>query len=213
MLTFLGFAMVITFMYLIMTKRLSALIALILVPILFAVFGGFAPKIGPMMLEGITKLAPTGVMLMFAILYFALMIDSGLFDPAVRKILKLVKGDPLKISVGTAVLALVVSLDGDGATTYMICVAAMLPLYKRIGMSPRIMAGLIILAGGVMNMTPLGRPHCPCRQRLACRPFGHLRTHDPGDAGRLRNNPGDCLVLRPARAGTPGRVAPARRRN
>ncbi|MDP1171575.1 hypothetical protein Q6304_27925, partial [Klebsiella pneumoniae] len=43
------------------------------------------------------------------------------------------------VSVGTAVLALVVSLDGDGATTYMICVAAMLPLYQRIGMSPRIM--------------------------------------------------------------------------
>src|SRR5450830_810013 len=158
MLTFLGFAMVITFMFLIMTKRLSALIALIIVPILFALFGGFAPKIGPMMLEGITKLAPTGVMLMFAILYFALMIDSGLFDPAVRKILKMVKGDPLKVSVGTAVLALVVSLDGDGATTYMICVAAMLPLYQRIGMSPRIMAGLIILAGGVMNMTPWGGP-------------------------------------------------------
>ena len=136
----------------------SPVIALIIVPILFALFGGFAPKIGPMMLEGITKLAPTGVMLMFAILYFALMIDSGLFDPAVRKILKLVKGDPLKISVGTAVLALVVSLDGDGATTYMICVAAMLPLYSRIGMSPRIMAGLIILAGGVMNMTPWGGP-------------------------------------------------------
>jgi citrate-Mg2+:H+ or citrate-Ca2+:H+ symporter, CitMHS family len=58
MLTFLGFAMVITFMFLIMTKRLSALIALIIVPILFALFGGFAPKIGPMMLEGITKLAP-----------------------------------------------------------------------------------------------------------------------------------------------------------
>ncbi len=158
MLTFLGFAMVITFMFLIMTKRLSALIALIVIPIVFALFGGFAPKIGPMMLEGISKLAPTGVMLMFAILYFALMIDSGLFDPAVRKILKLVKGDPLKVSVGTAVLALVVSLDGDGATTYMICVAAMLPLYSRLGMSPRIMAGLIILAGGVMNMTPWGGP-------------------------------------------------------
>jgi CitMHS family citrate-Mg2+:H+ or citrate-Ca2+:H+ symporter len=158
MLTFLGFAMVITFMFLIMTKRLSALIALIIIPIVFALFGGFSPKIGPMMLEGITKLAPTGVMLMFAILYFALMIDSGLFDPAVRKILKLVKGDPLKVSVGTAVLALIVSMDGDGATTYMICVAAMLPLYSRIGMSPRIMAGLIILAGGVMNMTPWGGP-------------------------------------------------------
>ena len=56
MLTFLGFAMVITFMFLIMTKRLSALIALIIVPILFALFGGFAPEIGPMMLAGITNL-------------------------------------------------------------------------------------------------------------------------------------------------------------
>ncbi|KRW57493.1 CitMHS family transporter [Pseudomonas sp. TTU2014-080ASC] len=158
MLTFLGFAMVITFMYLIMSKRLSALIALIIIPILFALFGGFAHAIGPMMLDGISKLAPTGVMLMFAILYFALMIDSGLFDPAVRAILRLVRGDPLKVSVGTAALALIVSLDGDGATTYMICVAAMLPLYSRLGMDPRIMAGLIILAGGIMNMTPWGGP-------------------------------------------------------
>lgn len=192
MLTFLGFAMVITFMYLIMTKRLSALIALILVPILFALFGGFSAKIGPMMLEGISKLAPTGVMLMFAILYFALMIDSGLFDPAVRKILKLVKGDPLKVSVGTAVLALVVSLDGDGATTYMICCAAMLPMYSRLGMSPRIMAGLIILAGGVMNMT-LGWPDRPCCQRPARRPVRHLRADDPGHAVRCPGDPGHCL--------------------
>ena len=120
MLTFLGFAMVMTFMYLIMTKRLSALIALIIVPITFALIGGFAAGIGPMMLEGIGKLAPTGVMLMFAILYFALMIDSGLFDPPVRAILRMVKGDPLKVSMGTAALALIVSLDGDGATTYML---------------------------------------------------------------------------------------------
>lgn len=39
--------MVITFMYLIMTKRLSALIALILVPILFALFGGFSARSAP----------------------------------------------------------------------------------------------------------------------------------------------------------------------
>ena len=55
MLTFLGFAMVVTFMYLIMSKRLSALIALILVPIAFALFGGFATGIGPMMLEEIGR--------------------------------------------------------------------------------------------------------------------------------------------------------------
>ncbi|MDO2305894.1 SLC13 family permease, partial [Escherichia coli] len=87
--------------------------------------------LGPMMLDGIRTLAPTGVMLMLAILYFAIMIDSGLFDPAVRKILRLVKGDPLKVSLGTAALAMIVSLDGDGSTTYMICVADVLPLYSR----------------------------------------------------------------------------------
>lgn len=39
-----------------------------------------------------------------------------------------VKGDPLKITLGTVFLTTLVSLDGDGSTTYMICVAAMLPL-------------------------------------------------------------------------------------
>ncbi|MBO3275968.1 CitMHS family transporter [Pseudomonas schmalbachii] len=158
MLTLLAFAMVATFMFLIMTRRLSALIALILVPITFGILGGFAAGLGPMMLDGIRTLAPTGVMLMFAILYFAIMIDSGLFDPAVRKILRLVKGDPLKVSLGTAALAMIVSLDGDGSTTYMICVAAVLPLYSRLGMSPLLMACLIMLSSGVLNMTPWGGP-------------------------------------------------------
>ena len=170
MLTFLGFAMVMTFMYLIMTKRLSPLIALTMVPIAFAVLAWalsseFASlgsvkldALGPMMLDGIRKLAPTGVMLLFAILYFAVMIDTGLFDPAVRWILKLVKGDPLKVAMGTVFLTLVVSLDGDGSTTYMICVAAMFPLYRRLGMNPLIMTCLMLLSSGVMNLTPWGGP-------------------------------------------------------
>ena len=86
--------------------------------------------------RGDPKLAPTGIMLMFAILYFGIMIDSGLFDPVISKILKFVKGDPLKIVVGTAILTIIVSLDGDGTTTYMITVSAMYPLYKRLGMNP-----------------------------------------------------------------------------
>jgi len=103
--------------------------------IVFGLIGGFGLGLGPMMLDGIKKLAPTGVMLMFAILYFGVMIDAGLFDPAVRAILRVVGGDPMKIVVGTFVLAVFVSLDGDGSTTYMITCAAMLPLYKRLGIS------------------------------------------------------------------------------
>ena len=158
MLTALAYLMIIVFMALIMTKRLSAMVALILVPIVFGLLGGFGLGLGPMMLDGIKKLAPTGVMLMFAILYFGVMIDAGLFDPAVRAILKLVGGDPMKIVVGTFVLAVFVSLDGDGSTTYMITCAAMLPLYKRLGISRLVLACVIMMAGGLMNILPWGGP-------------------------------------------------------
>jgi len=158
MLTALAYTMIVVFMFLIMTKRLPALVALIVVPIAFGLIGGFGASLGPMMLDGIRSLAPTGVMLMFAILYFGIMIDAGLFDPIVRLILKLVQGDPMKIVVGTAALAMFISLDGDGATTYMITVSAMLPLYLRLGMSRLVMACVIMLAGGVMNILPWGGP-------------------------------------------------------
>lgn len=158
MLTILAYSMIIVFMFLIMTKRLPAMVALIVVPIAFGLIGGFGPELGPMMLTGIKNLAPTGVMLMFAILYFGVMIDAGLFDPIIRRIVRLVRGDPMKIVVGTAALAMFVSLDGDGATAYMITVSAMLPLYQRLGMNRLILAGVIMLAGGVFNILPWGGP-------------------------------------------------------
>lgn len=163
MLSILAFTMVATFMVLIMTKRISAMIALILVPLIFALLavplaGIDASELGSMMMNGVKELAPTGVMLVFAILYFGLMIDVGLFDPLIKAIVRVVDHDPVKILVGTAVLALVVSLDGDGATTYMITTAAMLPLYRHMKMDVRMAACIIIMAGAVMNVLPWGGP-------------------------------------------------------
>jgi citrate-Mg2+:H+ or citrate-Ca2+:H+ symporter, CitMHS family len=158
MLTLLAYGMVITFMVLIMTRRMAPLTALILVPIAFGIFAGFAPSLGSMMLEGVVKLAPTGIMLAFAILYFAIMIDAGLFEPVVQTLVRVVDGNPVKVVVGTAVLALLVSLDGDGSTTYMITVAAMLPLYRKLGIRPLVLACVTMLAGGVMNILPWGGP-------------------------------------------------------
>ncbi|MGE8059511.1 CitMHS family transporter [Pseudomonas sp. NPDC089547] len=158
MLTILGFSMVCSFMYLIMTKRMTALIALILVPILFAFLGGFWSDLGQMMLDGIKNLAPTGVMLTFSILYFGIMIDTGLFDPLVRFILRIVKGDPLKVVMGTTILTLLVSLDGDSSTTYMIAIAAFLPLYQKLGMSVLGLTCVVNIASGIMNISPWGGP-------------------------------------------------------
>jgi CitMHS family citrate-Mg2+:H+ or citrate-Ca2+:H+ symporter len=158
-LAWLGFAMVISFMWLIMSRRLSPMVALTLVPIAFGLLAGTgAVELGAMMLDGVRKLAPTGVMLLFAILYFGLMIDAGLFDPVVSRIVRLVHGDPLKVVVGTAALALFVSLDGDGSTTYMITVASMLPLYRRLGVDALALTCVTMLASGVMNLTPWGGP-------------------------------------------------------
>ncbi|MFC0708250.1 CitMHS family transporter [Azorhizophilus paspali] len=159
MLALLGLAMVIVFTVLIMTKRLSPIVALTVVPIVFALIGGFGGGLGKMMLDGLKMVAPSAALLLFAILFFGILIDAGLFDPLIRRILKVVNGDPVKIAMGTALLSLLVALDGDGTTTYMITCAAMLPLYKRIGMNPMVLAILAMLSLSIMSgMSPWGGP-------------------------------------------------------
>ena len=156
--TILSYLMIGVFMFLIMTRKLSALLALILVPLFFGVIAGFHAELGKMMMDGVKLLAPTGVMLTFAILYFCVMTDAGLFDPFIRLIVRIVKGDPLKVVVGTAILGISVALDGDGATTYLICTAALLPLYRRLRIKLQYMATVLLLSIGVMNMLPWGGP-------------------------------------------------------
>ncbi|WP_328679660.1 citrate:proton symporter [Streptomyces sp. NBC_00322] len=158
MLTILGFAMIATFLVLIMMKKMSPIAALVLIPALFCVFVGKGAHLGDYVIEGVGNLAPTAAMLMFAIVYFGVMIDVGLFDPIVRGILRFCKADPLRVVVGTAVLAAIVSLDGDGSTTFMITVSAMYPLYKRLKMSLVVMTGVAAMANGVMNTLPWGGP-------------------------------------------------------
>ncbi|OWA02883.1 citrate:proton symporter [Streptomyces sp. CS113] len=158
MLTILGFAMIATFLVLIMMKKMSPIAALVLIPALFCVFVGKGAHLGDYVIDGVSSLAPTAAMLMFAIVYFGVMIDVGLFDPIVRAILRFCKADPMRVVVGTALLAAIVSLDGDGSTTFMITVSAMYPLYKRLKMSLVVMTGVAAMANGVMNTLPWGGP-------------------------------------------------------
>lgn len=155
MLALLGFLTIAVFLLLVISKRLSVLLSLILVPIVFALLGGFAPTaLGEMILSGIRQVAPTGILLIFAVLYFALMIDAGLFDPVIGGIVRLVKGDPLKITIGTALLTMLVHLDGDGTATFMITISALLPIYKRLGMNRLLLPCIVALSAGVMHLVP-----------------------------------------------------------
>jgi CitMHS family citrate-Mg2+:H+ or citrate-Ca2+:H+ symporter len=158
MLVILGYAMVVVFMVLIMTKRMSPMLALIIVPTVFGLFAGAGLGLGDMVMKAIGTLAPTAALLMFAIMYFGLMIDVGLFDPLVRFILRVTGNDPAKIVLGTALLAGAVSLDGDGSTTFIVVTAAMLPIYLKLGMSPVVLTCVAGLTNGTLNIVPWGGP-------------------------------------------------------
>lgn len=158
MLALLGFLTIFIFLGLILSKKVSVIVSLIIVPIIFAVIGGFGSQMGEFMLEGITGVAPTGIMLGFAILYFGVMNNAGLFDPLISRVLRVVKGDPLKIVVGTVIIAMAAHLDGSGASTFLITIPALLPLYDRLGMSRVVLAGMVALGAGVMNLMPWGGP-------------------------------------------------------
>lgn len=154
----LGYLLVIVFMVLIMTKKMSPFTSLIIVPIAFAFIGGFGAKIPAFIQAGLKGVATTSFMLFFAILFFGIMLTVGLFDPLVDKVVKLVKGDPLKILIGTAILAAVVSLDGDGATTDIIVCAALVPIYNRLKINKMYLAALVVMMNTILNLIPWGGP-------------------------------------------------------
>jgi citrate-Mg2+:H+ or citrate-Ca2+:H+ symporter, CitMHS family len=165
MLIFLGFSMIAVFMYLILAKRLTPTLALVLVPLSFALVvtatGVGQPGedgVVDSIMSSIKDFAPTATLLFFAIIFLGTMIDVGLFDPLIRFILKAVRNDPVRLVVATAVLAGVVSLDGDGSTTFIITVSALLPIYLKLGMSPVVLTVVANLANGVLNILPWGGP-------------------------------------------------------
>ena len=155
MLALLGFGTIAVFLTLIITKRLSVITALVLVPIVFGLLAGVPIKgLAEMMLAGIKQVAPTGILLVFAVLYFAVMLDVGLFDPVIAFIMKQVKGDPLKVVLGTAILTMIVHLDGDGTATFMIVISAFLPIYKELKMNRLVLAGIVALGVGPLHLVP-----------------------------------------------------------
>ena len=175
LLTVFAYAMMVVFMYVIMKKKMSPFTALVLIPLAFAlvaVLTGVVQdvNIGTLVRQGLfgnnskDKLtamkgtADTGVMLLFAILYFSLMLDSGLFDPITNKMIRYAKGDPMKVLVATAIVAAAVSMNGDGTTTTLICCSAFVPIYKKLDMKLMNLGVLVILQNTIMNLLPWGGP-------------------------------------------------------
>ena len=157
MLALVGLATVIILLAVIASRVMSPLVALIAVPVTAALMAGFGLQTAQFMLSGLQQTASVAAMFVFAILYFGIMTDAGMLDPVVDRILRAVGTNPTRIVVGTALLALLVHLDGSGAVTFLVTVPAMLPLYERLGMDKRILACVASMAAGV-NFLPWTGP-------------------------------------------------------
>jgi len=119
---------------------------------------GFGLKTADFALEGIKSIAPVATMFVFAIIFFGVLTDAGMFDPIIGVILRAVGNSAPRIAVGAALLAMVAHLDGSGATTFLITVPAVLPLFDRLGMDRRVLASVVALGAGTMNVVPWGGP-------------------------------------------------------
>lgn len=158
MLTLFGLVTIGTLLVLVLRRVTSVLVALTLVPIVTGLLAGLGGDVGMFALAGVEGVAGTAAMLGFAVLYFGLMNDVGLFAPLIRGVVRVSRGDPRHVVVGTAVVAMLTHLDGAGASTFLITIPALLPVYQRLGLDRGVLACTVALAAGTMNTMPWGGP-------------------------------------------------------
>ncbi len=158
MLALSGYLTIAALLALVLSRRATPLVALIAVPLLAALLTGHAPDIGGYVASGLQQTAGVAATFVFAIIHFGVMSDAGLLDPIVDRVLRMVGADPLKIVLGSTLLAALAHLDGSGAVTFLLVIPVMLPLYERLGMDRRVLACVVAMAAGVMNILPWGGP-------------------------------------------------------
>jgi len=156
-LALLGVLTVTALLVLIVSRKASPLVALIAVPVIASLGGGFGLSTAKFILSGIQEIAPVAAMFVFAILYFGIITDAGTLEPIIRGIVRAAGARPSRVVVGSAVLALLVHLDGSGAVTFLVTIPAMLPLYDRLNIDRRVLACVASMAAGV-NFLPWTGP-------------------------------------------------------
>ncbi|WP_304335228.1 CitMHS family transporter, partial [Conchiformibius steedae] len=159
MLTFIGLSIIAIIVALLITEKVSPVIAMILVPLAGALAAGFdLAQIETFYTDGTKSVLKIVTMFIFAILFFGIMSDAGLFKPLIDGLVRLTRGNIVAVSVGTVLVSVVAQLDGAGATTFLLVVPALLPLYQRLGMNPYLLFLLLAASAGLINLLPWGGP-------------------------------------------------------
>ena len=153
----LGLLTILAVLAAILSKRVTPLVALVAFPVAASLIAGFGRRTGHFMLTGIEGIAGVIGMFVFAILFFGVLTDARMLEPIIRWLLRRIGSRPSRIVPGSALLALLVHLDGSGAVVFLVTIPALLPLYDRVGIDRRIMACVLSMAAGV-NFLPWTGP-------------------------------------------------------
>ncbi|KGR85715.1 CitMHS family transporter [Lysinibacillus odysseyi] len=158
-LSIIGFLTILVIITLLISGRVSPLVAMVIPPIIGALIAGFSlADIGEFFDSGISSVINVAVMFIFAIIFFGIMQDAGLFEPLINKMIALSKGNVVVVAIITVLIAVVAQLDGSGASTFLITIPALLPLYLRLRMNPYLLLLLVAGAAAIVNMVPWGGP-------------------------------------------------------
>lgn len=158
-LTLVGLAIITLTVGLLIRGKTSPVVAMTLVPATGALLMGYGPgEIGEFFGTGLDSVMNVVVMFIFAIIYFGILQDIGLFNPVVTALIRATRGNVVLVALGTAAIGTVAHLDGAGATTFLLTIPALLPLYQAMHMSRYVLVTIVALAASVMNMVPWAGP-------------------------------------------------------
>ncbi|WP_017974875.1 CitMHS family transporter [Actinopolyspora halophila] len=159
MLSIIGFAIIASIATLLILGRIAPVVGMTVIPTIGAFLAGFSPSdIGGFFDSGLESVLDVAVMLVFAILFFGIMNDVRLFNPLINVMVRVSRGNVVGVAVVTVLIGVFCHLDGSGATSYLIAIPALLPLYKRLGMSPYLLMLLLSTSMAILNMLPWGGP-------------------------------------------------------
>lgn len=159
MLAIVGFLVIAVMMLLIFKSKALPAFCFVVLPIIGALICGFSKaEISSFVVKGVTSTWPTAVLFIFSVTYFGLMNDVGLFDKLIGALVKVAGKNVVLIFIVTAVIAVIGHIDGAAATTYLITIPTMLPIYKKMRIPPTILLLLCGASTGIMNLLPWGGP-------------------------------------------------------
>ncbi|MGF6906386.1 CitMHS family transporter [Fusobacterium sp. PH5-44] len=159
MIAIVGFLTLFIIVFLLMRGKSMPIAIFATIPIIAAIILGNSPKeIGELINSGLNSVWKTAVLFIFSVIYFGVMSDVGMFDIFVDKLISKAGNNVILLAISTSIIAILGHLDGATATTCLITIPAMLPLYKKMNMRREMMLLIIGVAMGIMNLVPWGGP-------------------------------------------------------